>query len=196
MRNILMRVIATLGVLSAVLLSGCGGSGGSDAADELTNERLFKSYSTSTYYRYDANGNQSLKVTGKPFIAVRYLRVDPKQATDCFFGLYDVTQQEIIAGTVHENEIGSADIPFDSHFAFPLNTKIIRQYKFGSKDNFVDSNSVITVRENNTNWFFTLNDSSVKETSRITGTAIKINNFGVDSEGNVFKAMDATPTQP
>jgi hypothetical protein len=193
MRTKLTGVIAAIGVLSAVLLSGCGGG---NAADVLTNEKLFKSYSTSTYFRYDASGNQSLKVTGKPFIAMRYLRIDPKQATDCFFGLYDVTQQELIAGTAHETEIAAGDVAFNSNFAFPPSTRIVRQYSFGSKSKFDDSNPSITVRQNDTDWIFTLNDSSVKNTTRITGKAVKIDNSGVDSAGNIFKAMDVTPSQP
>lgn len=194
MRKKLAGVIAAIGIVSALLLSGCGGG---NSADVLTNDKLFKSNSIDTYYKYDATGIKVLKVTGKPFLAVRYLRAAPEKATDCFFGFYDVIQEELIAGTAHELEISAENVTYYPNFAFPNGTKIIRPFNFGPKDSFTDSGAIITVKENNnTEWKFTLNNQSVRDTTRVTGEAFKTGNPGFASDGGFFNAMDATPSQP
>lgn len=196
MRKKLAGCIASGGILAALLLGGCGSSGGGSIVDVSTNDKLFKSYSTGTYYTYDANGTRALKVTGKPFLAFRYLKSAPEQAVDCFFGFYDVTQQELIAGTAHQPELTAGDITYYPNYNFPNGTRIIRHFNFGPKNTFTDSNPIITVKESNTEWKFFVNNPSVKAVTRVTGQAFKTSNAGVDSEGGVFKAMDATPLQP
>lgn len=194
MTNKLTGFIASVGILSALLLSGCGGG---NSADVLTNDKLFKSYSTSTYYKYNASGTKALKITGKSFIAIRYLKAEPEKAVDSFFGFYDVTQEALITGTLPEPEILAGDVTYYPNFAFPASTKIIRPFNFGQKDTFTDSEFIVTVKENNnTEWKFTLNDRSVKATTRVNGQAFKTGDPGFDSDGGIFKAMDATPSQP
>ncbi|MFA4837542.1 MAG: hypothetical protein WC749_15920 [Dehalococcoidia bacterium] len=194
MRKKLTGFIASIGMLAALLLSGCGGGNSSDV---LTNDRLFKSDSISTYYKYDANGIRVLKITGKPFVAIRYLKAEPEKATDSFFGFYDVTQEELIAGTAHELEISAGDVVYYPQFAFPSGTKIVRPFNFGHKDDFNDSEFTITVKENNnTEWRFTLNDQSVKATTTVAGQAFKTGNPGFASDDGIFTAMVAIPIQP
>lgn len=194
MRKKLAGVIAAIGILSALLLSGCGGG---NSADVLTNDKLFKSNSIDTYYKYDANGIKVLKITGKPFLAVRYLKVEPDKATDCFFGFYDVLQEELIAGTAHEAEISAGEVTYNTNFAFPLGSKIVRPFNFGHKDTFTDSGNIVTVKENNnTEWKFTLNDQSVKAATVVTGEAFKTGNPGFASDGGFFNAINAILNQP
>lgn len=186
--------ITAIGISSALLLSGCGGG---NSADVLTNDKLFKSDATATYYKYDATGIRVLMITGKPFLAVRYLRAEPEKATDCFFGFYDVTQTELIAGTAHELEISATDVTYYPNFAFPNGTKIVRPFNFGPKDTFTDSGAIITVKENNnTEWKFTLNDLSVKAATSVTWEAFKTGNPGFASDVGIISAMAAILSQP
>lgn len=194
MRKKLTGIIAAIGVLSVALLSGCGGG---NTSDVLSNDRLFKSDAVSTYYKYDANGIKALKITGKPFMAIRYLKAAPEQAIDSFFGFYDVIQEEMVVGAAHETEISAGDVTFNANFAFPIGTKIVRPFNFGQKDSFNDTEFIITVKENNnTEWKFTLNDRSVKNTTGVTGEAFKTGNPGFASDGGIFTGMNAIPTQP
>lgn len=176
-------------LLSLLLLSGCG----SRVSDELTAHKSFKGYTTNTYYKLNSNGVRALKVTGRPFMIVKYLKVDSEYAADCYFGLSDVKQFDLgvsPAVAPDTNLLKPADIESSSQFNFPANSNILLLVDWEKKaitrdrgnDFFFDKTLSDDSTKRVESWELTFDSDSVKRSATVKGTVKNIDTS--DYKGN------------
>jgi hypothetical protein len=73
--------------------------------------QYWKSNDNASYYLLDFYGEQTTKVTGKPFLVLTYDKIT-LDITDCEFGLSEVTQEIIADGGIYEPTLDAGTIDF------------------------------------------------------------------------------------
>jgi hypothetical protein len=87
-------IVASLIVATSVLSQGCAGGGDDGTSSGPVGYELWKGSIQNSYYALNMYGQRASKVTGKPFMVVKYDNIT-LEILDCQFGLSEVTQENV-----------------------------------------------------------------------------------------------------
>ena len=139
-----------------------------------------------TYYRFNYNGERAVAVSGKPFLVVKYDRVN-HNVYDIEFGFSEVTQKIIDAGGIYEPTLDASSIDYQKKFDLKSPVALlvnwpITAWGLGSIQNgvFDKSGYTFTFEDGNTSWTF-----SYLPAGSMTGGAVLLDDYyyeGVETD--------------
>lgn len=193
-----MRLLAVL--LSAAFLAGCGsGSGTSTGADKedtgAVGYQYWRGDIPNSYYVLNIYGERARKVSGKPFMVVKYDKVS-LQITDCEFGLSEVSQEAV----TNPSNLAAAPEPtldastIDYHTKLDIKSPVVLLAGWGSKSTIANGVQNFSFSRGsspggvgyNENWAFSYDSVSMWGGVRNIDTTYYLGN---DSANNAFSLL-------
>ena len=192
MKRYFIQTVTLLVVIPALFLGGCG--------EDLTRDKHFKGNSAVTLYRLNSHNQRALMITGKPFMIVKFLKIDSQTATDCYFGLSDVAESDIagVESIPHDTFLRPSDIESNQSFNFSADSPIILPVDWNNKrttDNrdtrfsfeyYPSGHSDKRIEK----WEFIFENKEIDNAAFVSGSVSNIDpdNFkGIDSGSNTFR---------
>jgi hypothetical protein len=150
--------------------------------------QYWKSNDNASYYLLDFYGEQTTRVTGKPFLVLTYDKIT-LDITDCEFGLSEVTQEIIADGGIYEPTLDAGTIDF--HDKLGLKSPVDLCVSWLSKSivngvqqfSFLHPANAIGPGKNYENWIFNYTNITM------TGGVTNVDTYyflGRESGTNVF----------
>ncbi len=192
MNRYFIQIVTLFVVITALFLGGCG--------DDLTRDKQFKSNSSVTLYRLNSHNQRALMVTGKPFMIVKYLKIDNQSATDCYFGLSDVVESDIagVESIPHDTFLRPSDIESNQSFNFSADSSIILPVDWNNKRTTDNRDTKFSFEyypsghsdERIEKWEFIFGNKEIDKAAFVSVSVSNIDsdNFkGIDSGSNIFR---------